>query len=177
MKLNLNGIEIDWVKYIPRNFTADTTKHTIIGNGTNIPEITSNIKIRNIKHSLQCLIKDKVFNKDKNIRYNELLKLATDKQIIKMSTKLSIFMLLSSADINGDYVITQITENEIGNNFIKFTIVLEQVFFSSVKVIETGVTAKDLSVSSKLKETTQKGVQDQLISNIQVPTDYKELMI
>ncbi|MGL5126148.1 MAG: phage baseplate protein [Fusobacteriaceae bacterium] len=166
MEINLNGTKIDWVKMIPRNLSGEVTKHTVQGGAR--PDISSYVNIENRVVKLECLMSEgDVFFKDKEDRFQQLLKMGKNKEIIRLSSvTFSFFSLFSdSSAMDETFVITSIEERDKGDNFISFGLTLEEVRFAKLKTVQTSIQpSKSLSTAAAKKDTVSKSATKKIVN-------------
>lgn len=164
MQISLNGIKIDWVSFVPKNLEGNVTEHTIQGGAKK--DLTSHVHIKNRTIPLDCIIEDGVFKRDKEQRFDKLYEMAENAEIIELnSTGFSVLKrLFGSNKFDEEFAIIKIEEDERGDNFIQFTMILKAVNFATLKLVKTSIqpdkSLKTTATKKKKKIIGQKELKE-----------------
>lgn len=172
MQISLNGIKIDWVKFVPKNLEAEVTEHTIQGGAKK--DLTSHVHVKNRVVELECIIEEGFFTRDKEQRFDKLYEMAENKEIIQMtSTGFTILKkLFGSPKFDEEFAIINIEEEERGDNFIQFSLVLKAVNFATLKLVKTSIQPdKSLKTAASKKQKKTIGIKGLKDKGIKLP-DY-----
>lgn len=159
MSININDVEIDWVKIVPRGMKARTTDHTIMDRGDNV--ISTSVAVSSEIKTLNCMIKDSFSlnpfaASDKDERFERLIEIGNSKEMIEFSTKNFTFFKFLETKSDKTFVITSISETDKGTNFIAFNLVLKEIKLAKLKTIKTSIMPAKLLKKSASKAKKKK---------------------
>lgn len=153
-RMKIDGVLIDWVKQIPKNFEGEITKHTIQGGKK--PDISTHIKIENRVIELECTI----LGADKDIRYDNLYELGINKKQVKIEESTLSLLRFIKKDFEAIFAITLLETTNTGENFIDFNLRLEVLNFSKLKLTETTVKTQKIKTKASIGKKKTIGVSD-----------------
>lgn len=156
MQIRLNDKIIDWVKFVPKNATIETTEHTIqLGN---MPNTSTYARVKNREVKLECIVETNTFGTHKK-KYDDIYEMSISKEDITLDVRSGYifgFHFGNSFKYKETYLITSLEVTEEGENFIHFNMTLKARYYSTLKTQPTSIQPEKFTKSKASLGKTQK---------------------